>query len=84
MGNVTQSATRRGIFARQRCGTLKGLSMRILIVEDDPETAAYVSNGLAEEGHSAETIVDGRDGLSHAMEEVYDVLVVDRTRADLE
>jgi two-component system OmpR family response regulator len=52
--------------------------MRILIIEDDPETAAYVSKGLAEEGHSAETVADGRDGLTQAMEEVYDVIVVDR------
>jgi two-component system OmpR family response regulator len=52
--------------------------MRILVVEDDPETAAYVSNGLAEEGHVAETVGDGRDGLSQAMDEAYDILVVDR------
>ena len=52
--------------------------MRILVVEDDTETAAYVSNGLVEEGHIAETVADGRDGLTQAMDEVYDILVVDR------
>jgi two-component system, OmpR family, response regulator len=52
--------------------------MRILVVEDDPDTAAYVSNGFAEEGHVAETVADGRDGLSQAMAEEYDILVVDR------
>ena len=52
--------------------------MRILVVEDDAETAAYVSNGFAEEGHSAETVADGRDGLTQAMDEVYDILVIDR------
>jgi two-component system, OmpR family, response regulator len=52
--------------------------MRILVVEDDAETAAYVSNGFAEEGHTAETVADGRDGLTQAMDEVYDILVVDR------
>jgi len=52
--------------------------MRILVVEDDAETAAYVSNGLVEEGHTAETVADGRDGLTQAMDEVYDILVVDR------
>ncbi len=51
--------------------------MRILVVEDDAETAAYVSNGLVEEGHTAETVADGRDGLTQAMDEVYDILVVD-------
>jgi len=52
--------------------------MRILVIEDDPETAAYVSNGLAEEGHIAEILADGPDGLSQAMNEIYDVIVVDR------
>jgi two-component system OmpR family response regulator len=52
--------------------------MRILVVEDDAETAAYVSNGLVEEGHAAETVADGRDGLTQAMDEVYDILIVDR------
>lgn len=52
--------------------------MRILVVEDDPETAAYVTHGLTEEGHVAETVADGRDGLSQALHESYDILVVDR------
>jgi two-component system, OmpR family, response regulator len=52
--------------------------MRILVVEDDPETAAYVSHGLAEEGHVAEIVADGRDGLSRSMDEAYDILVIDR------
>ena len=52
--------------------------MRILVVEDDAETAAYVCNGLVEEGHIAETVADGRDGLTQAMDEVYDIIVVDR------
>jgi len=52
--------------------------MRILVVEDDPDTAAYVSHGFAEEGHVTEVLPDGRDGLSQAMAEEYDVLIVDR------
>jgi two-component system OmpR family response regulator len=52
--------------------------MRILVIEDDNDTAAYVTNGLTEEGHSVELLTDGRDGLSQAMGEEYDMLVVDR------
>jgi len=52
--------------------------MRILIVEDDSETATYIAQGLAEEGHVAEVLGDGRDGLSQAMGEDYDIIVVDR------
>lgn len=52
--------------------------MRILIVEDDSETATYIAHGLTEEGHVAEVLGDGRDGLSQAMGEDYDIIVVDR------
>jgi len=52
--------------------------MRILVVEDDAETAAYLLNGLAEAGHVAEKVADGRDGLARAMDEPFDILVVDR------
>ena len=52
--------------------------MRILVVEDDAETAAYITHGFAEEGHVVEALDDGRDGLSQAMGETYDILVVDR------
>ncbi|HEY8248261.1 MAG TPA: response regulator transcription factor [Hyphomicrobium sp.] len=52
--------------------------MRILVVEDDSETAAYITHGFTEEGHVVETLGDGRDGLSQAMGETYDIIVVDR------
>jgi two-component system, OmpR family, response regulator len=52
--------------------------MKILVIEDDPETAAYVANGLKEHGHTVDQAQNGRDGLFLAAGEVYDVLVVDR------
>ncbi len=52
--------------------------MRILVVEDDTETSAYISQGFDEEGHVVESLADGRDGLTQAMGEAYDVLIVDR------
>ncbi|WP_072378345.1 response regulator transcription factor [Hyphomicrobium sp. NDB2Meth4] len=52
--------------------------MRILVVEDDNDTSNYISQGFCEEGHVVETLTDGRDGLTQAMGEAYDVLVVDR------
>lgn len=52
--------------------------MRILIIEDDAETAAYLVKGLSESGHRAERVGDGKDGLFLALEEDFDVLVVDR------
>jgi two-component system OmpR family response regulator len=52
--------------------------MRILIIEDDAETAAYLVKGLSESGHRAERVGDGKDGLFRALEEDFDALVVDR------
>jgi two-component system OmpR family response regulator len=52
--------------------------MRILIVEDDAEAAAYLAKALREAGHVAEHAADGVAGAQMAAEGNYDVLVVDR------
>ncbi len=52
--------------------------MRILVVEDDRETAGFVARGLQEEGHSVDLADNGRDGLVRAVGQEYDVAIVDR------
>ena len=52
--------------------------MRVLIIEDDTETADYVLDGLRRNGHIADRASDGRDGLMSAAGGDYDVVVVDR------
>ena len=52
--------------------------MKVLVIEDDTETAAYIVRGLSEHGHLADHASDGRDGLFLAGGGEYDVLVVDR------
>jgi two-component system OmpR family response regulator len=52
--------------------------MRILIVEDDAQAAAYMVKGLEESGHVADHAVDGESGYEMASDADYDVLVVDR------
>jgi two-component system, OmpR family, response regulator len=52
--------------------------MRILVIEDDAETAAYVMTGLRKSGHIADQESDGRKGLVTAASGDYDVLIVDR------
>lgn len=52
--------------------------MKLLVVEDDATTGAYVARGLREEGHSVDLVADGRDGLIAATSNSYDVLIVDR------
>ena len=53
-------------------------AMRILIVEDDREAAAYLGKAFREAGHTADCAYDGLDGYAMAREGDYDVLVVDR------
>ena len=52
--------------------------MKMLVIEDDAETARYVVNGLAERGHVVDHADNGRDGLFLAAGEPYDLIVVDR------
>jgi two-component system OmpR family response regulator len=52
--------------------------MKILVIEDDAETAAFVCNGLREHGHVVDHAGNGRDGMFLAASETYDVIVADR------
>lgn len=52
--------------------------MRILLIEDDAEAAAYLAKGLKEAGHVVDHAGDGGDGLFLANSERYDVAVIDR------
>ncbi|WP_421724212.1 response regulator transcription factor [Bauldia sp.] len=52
--------------------------MRILIIEDDKEAAAYLCKALREAGHVADLASDGEVGAEMAQDGDYDVLVVDR------
>ncbi|NBG95397.1 response regulator [Pyruvatibacter mobilis] len=52
--------------------------MRVLVVEDDVEAAAYIVKGLRESGHVVDHAANGDDGLNLAMSGQFDVLVIDR------
>ena len=52
--------------------------MRLLIVEDDAEAAAYLVKAFREAGHVADHAADGLQGYAMAEGGGYDVLVVDR------
>lgn len=52
--------------------------MRILLIEDDSEAAAYLVKAFREAGHLAEHAADGLDGYGRAQEGGFDVLIVDR------
>jgi two-component system, OmpR family, response regulator len=52
--------------------------MKILIVEDDRETAAYLTKGLDESGYTIDCAHDGREGLFLASSGEYTAIVLDR------
>jgi two-component system copper resistance phosphate regulon response regulator CusR len=51
--------------------------MRILIVEDEPKTGDYLHKGLAESGFVADLARTGQEGLDLALENDYDLIVLD-------
>ena len=52
--------------------------MRILLIEDDAEAAAYAAKGLREAGHVVEHALDGDSGLDMAGVGDYDAYIIDR------
>ena len=51
--------------------------MRILIVEDEPKTAAYLKKGLSENGFVVDTAAEGNTGLSFVELNEYDLIILD-------
>jgi len=51
--------------------------MRILIIEDEEKTAAFLSKGLKENGFSVDTASNGIDGLSALEQNNYDLAILD-------
>src|SRR5262245_26322700 len=79
-----QLMSRRGpAIIRQQGGTggLRVRSrrrMRLLVIEDDPQTAQYLVKGLRQQGHAVDLAANGRDGMFLAAGENYDVMIIDR------
>ncbi len=59
-------------------------AMKILVIEDDVETAAYIANGMNEHGHAVDMAATGRDGLFMATAGPYDLMIVDRMLPELD
>jgi two-component system OmpR family response regulator len=58
--------------------------MRILLIEDDRQLAAYLQKALQEAGMAVDLAEDGREGLFLAAGEPYDALIVDRMLPQLD
>src|SRR6201987_5017693 len=68
----------RHVHRRLTSLTAADRTMRLLIIEDDRESADYLVKAFREVGHIADHASDGEEGLSMAESGDYDVLVVDR------
>jgi two-component system OmpR family response regulator len=58
--------------------------MRVLVVEDDAETSAYICRGLREAGHVVIHVASGADAVQLLIRETYDAAVLDRGLPDLD
>ena len=67
-----------------RVETIWTIMMRLLLIEDDKKTAAYIAKGFSEAGHICDVLTDGSDGLFQATREAYDVIIADRMLPSLD
>jgi two-component system OmpR family response regulator len=58
--------------------------MKILVIEDDRLTAAYLVKGLNESGYIVDHAADGREGLFLSSSGSYDAIVIDRMLPSLD
>lgn len=61
-----------------------GISPRVLLIEDEPETAAHVASALRGSGWSVEIAPEGQTGFQMARGGGFDVLIVDRMLPELD
>ena len=58
--------------------------MKILVAEDDLETADYIRKRLSAEGHTVDQVGDGRQALTQASMQDYDLFIIDRMMPGLD
>jgi two-component system, OmpR family, response regulator len=66
------------IFDRERREIMPQGQRRILVIEDDPETAAQLADFLAMNGYRVDLADNGDDGLSRGRSIEYAVMTIDR------
>ncbi|MGB1239785.1 MAG: response regulator [Pseudomonadales bacterium] len=52
--------------------------MKILLAEDDPVSAQYISKGLKEQGYVVDWVSDGREALTYSLYNSCDLFIADR------
>jgi two-component system, OmpR family, response regulator len=74
----SQLTTRSNIDWKNNAISFYSVIMKILIIEDDRDSAQYLVKAFAETGHLVELVGDGETGFMLADSGQYDVLIVDR------
>src|SRR5258707_4639833 len=62
----------------RRCHVMARGRRRVLVIEDDPETAEQLVESLATNGYQVDLAVNGSDGLSRGRTCEYAVMTIDR------
>ncbi len=52
-------------------------ALKILLIEDDPRVSAFIKKGLEEQGYTIEAAYDGFYGTKLALENFYDLIILD-------
>ena len=55
-----------------------------MVAEDDIETGNYIRKGLSAEGHTVDLVGDGREALTQASLQEYDLFIIDRMMPGLD
>lgn len=59
------------------CSSTNENNMQILVVEDEQKVAAFIKNGLEEQGHTIDLAYDGYTGEMLALSKQYNLIVLD-------
>jgi two-component system copper resistance phosphate regulon response regulator CusR len=51
--------------------------MRLLVVEDDPDMARFITRGLGEQSYAVDAVTSGDSAIEHAATTTYDAIVLD-------
>jgi two-component system, OmpR family, response regulator len=66
------------VLKHERLQRSLGSIMHLLLIEDDAEAAKYLAKGLRESGYTVDIAANGREGLFHATEKQYELIIADR------
>jgi DNA-binding response OmpR family regulator len=56
---------------------------KVLLVEDDPRVASFITRGLEEQMYQVKNVSKGFDAISEATENTYDIIILDIMLSDI-